>query len=302
MQSGSVGKQFTATAVMLLVEQGKVSLDESIAKYFSEAPANWQPIKVKHLLSHTSGLGDYSSSASTGRGATFDLRKDFTEEQLLQNMERLPIEFKAGEDWAYCNTNYLLLGILIHRVTGVFYGDYLHDKIFAPLGMTSTRVISELEIIPNRAAGYEIRGDKLFNQEFVSPTFNSTADGSLYFNVRDLAKWDRALANGTILSQQSLQQMWTLFPLNNGQPNPGAYGFGWRVHEVNGHRVVEHAGIWQGFTCFISRYLDDRLTVVVLTNLDGSHSRPLQLERVIAGLVEPALTPKLDHPAPDAHP
>jgi hypothetical protein len=186
-----------------------------------------------------------------------------------------------------------LLGILIHHATGTPYGDFLREKIFAPLGMTATRLISDREIIPNRVSGYELHGGKLMNQEFVSATFNSTADGALYFDVADLEKWDRALTQGSIVSQSSLKQMWTLFPLNDGKTNVGSYGFGWRVHDVNGHRVIEHAGIWQGFTCVISRYVDDRVTVVVLTNLDGWHARPTQIERVVAGLVEPALMPKL---------
>jgi CubicO group peptidase (beta-lactamase class C family) len=155
-QSGSVGKQFTATGVMMLVEEGKVNLDDSITKYLSGSPpCAWKPIKVKNLLSHTSGLAEYVTDARTKPGAPFYLRLDHTEDELFKMIAELPIENPPGEKWAYRNTNYVLLGILIHKVTGQFYGDYLQERIFKPLGMTATRVISEADIIPNRSAGYE---------------------------------------------------------------------------------------------------------------------------------------------------
>ena len=291
MQSGSVGKQFTATAIMMLVEQDKVGLDDSIAKYFPDAPESWRQIAVKNLLSHTSGLAEYSSDERTGPTGDFYLRLDFTEDELVKKIEKLPIEFKAGDKWDYRNTNYLLLGALIRRVTGQFYGDYLRQRIFAPLGMKSTRIISDRDIILNRAAGYEIEAGKLKNQAFVSPSFNSTADGALYFNVIDLEKWDRALYGTTLLTKASLEQMWTPFVLNNGRVNSAGYGLGWNIGEQNGHRVIHHSGAWQGFTCYIARYVNDGLTVVVLTNLDELHSEPDNIAKVIAGLVNAELMP-----------
>jgi CubicO group peptidase (beta-lactamase class C family) len=290
-QSGSVGKQFVSAAMMMLVEEGKVGLDDSVVKYFPNAPASWKPIQVKNLLSHTSGLAEYESEERSGPKGPFYLRLDFSEDELLAKAEAMPIEFKPGEKWDYRNTNYLLLGIMIHKVTGKFYADYLAERIFKPLGMTSTRLISDADIVPGRASGYELHGDKLQNQTWVSPTFNSTADGALYFNVLDLAKWDAALYGTSLLKQSSLERIWTVFPLNDGKPNPGHYGFGWRVGALNGHKLLEHGGAWQGFTCQISRYVDDKLTVVVLTNLDSGHARPDQIAHVVAGLVTPALTP-----------
>ena len=302
MQSGSVGKQFAATAVMMLVEQGKVNLDDSITQYFTDAPASWQPIKVKNLLSHTSGLAEYEDAARMLPGAIFDMRKDFTEDELVKKIETLPIEFKPGDDWAYRNTNYALLGVLIHKVTGQYFGDYLHDKIFAPLGMVSTRMISERDIIPGRSAGYEISGGELKNQTWVSPSLDSTADGALYFNVVDLEKWDRALYGTTLLSRKSLDTMWTPFVLNDGKPNASHYGFAWVDDSMNGHRMIQHSGSWQGFTCTINRYVNDKLTVVVLTNLDAGHASPVAMAHVIAGLVEPALMPKLTSVIKDSKP
>ncbi len=296
-QSGSVGKQFVSAAVMMLVEEGKVALDDSIVKYFPNAPESWKPILMKNLLSHTSGLSEYESDQRTGPKGPFYLRLDFTEDELVEKAEAMPIDFKVGEKWAYRNTNYLLLGIMIHKVTGKFYADYLAERIFKPLGMNSTRLISEAEIIPNRSAGYRLKGEKLQNQEWVSPTFNSTADGALYFNVLDLAKWDEALYGTSLLKQSSLDRIWTVFPLNDGEPNPGHYGFGWSITAVNGHKLIEHGGAWQGFTCDISRFVDDNLTVVVLTNLDAGHARPGLFAQAIAGLLNPALKP----PPPKEH-
>jgi len=295
MQSGSVGKQFTATAIMMLVEQHKIGLEDSIRKYFPDAPESWQAIKIKNLLSHTAGLSEYEDGALEEPGGEFDLTRNFTEDQLVAKVEKLPIEYKVGESWDYRNTDYLLLGIIIHRVTGQFYGDYLHDHIFAPLGMTHTRVISDTDIIPNRASGYEIKGGVLKNQAWVSATFNSTADGTLYFNVRDLEHWDRALYGDALVSQATLNLMWTPFLLNDGKPNPVGYGFAWVKGDMNGHRVISHSGAWQGFTCQIARFVDDKLTVVVLTNLDADHARPIAIQQVVAGLVRPALMPAL-HP------
>jgi CubicO group peptidase (beta-lactamase class C family) len=290
-QSGSVGKQFTATAVMMLVEEGKVGLDDPIQKYFPDAPETWKGIKIRNLLSHTSGLGEYENGPRTKPDGPFYLRLDMTEDELYKRIAAMPMDFKPGEDWSYRNTNYVLLGILIHRVTGKFYGDYLQERIFKPLGMTSTRIISDRNIISNRASGYELVDGQPKNQEWVSPTFNSTADGALYFTVLDLEKWDAALYTQKLLKKSSFDQMWTVMKLNNGQPNKANYGFAWDINEANGHKLIEHGGAWQGFTTHIARYVDDKLTIVVLTNLDARHAQPDKIAHAVAGLYLPALMP-----------
>ncbi len=280
-QSGSVGKQFTATAVIMLVEEGKIGLEDSLTKYFPGAPATWQKVTVRQLLSHTAGFGDYPKS--------FDFRKDYSEAQLLKIVEGIPLAYVPGTSWTYSNLGYLTLGIVIHKVTGEFYGDFLQERIFRPLGMTTTRIISEADIVPNRAAGYRLVNGELKNQEWVSPTLNTTADGALYFSIVDLAKWDAALYTEKLLKRSSLEQMWTVAKLNNGQPDSGNYGFGWSIVTKNGHHVVEHQGAWQGFKTTISRYVDDKLTVIVLANLDDARELPL-VERVaemyLAGTVK----------------
>ena len=261
-QSGSVGKQFTATAVMMLVEEGKIGLDDSLPKYFPGVPAPWNGVTVRQLLSHTAGFGDYPKD--------FDFRKDWTEEEELKLIESTPLAYAPGTDWAYSNFGYVTLGILIHRVTGEFYGDFLRQRIFAPLGMTSTRIISEADIVANRAAGYRLVKGELKNQEWVAPIVNTTADGSLYFNILDLAQWDGALYTEKLLKRSSLDLMWTPALLKNGQPNQGNYGFGWFIEQRHGHRCIHHDGAWQGFETAIDRYVDDQLTVVALSNLGDS--------------------------------
>ncbi|HEU4932799.1 MAG TPA: serine hydrolase domain-containing protein, partial [Pyrinomonadaceae bacterium] len=174
-QSGSTGKQFTATAVMMLVEEGKLSLEDKITKYFTDAPESWGNITVRHLLTHTSGMTDYPPD--------FDMRRDYTEDDLLQRIKAIPLAFQPGEKWSYSNLAYVTLGILIHKVSGKFYGDFLQERVFKPLDMSTARIISEADIVPNRAAGYRVANGQLKNQNWVSPSLNTTADGALYLTV-----------------------------------------------------------------------------------------------------------------------
>src|SRR5215204_5808755 len=145
-QTGSVGKQFTATAVMLLVEEGRIGLDEKISKYLGEVPEAWKNITIRQVLSHTSGMTDYPTD--------FDFRRDYTEDELLKRANGIPLAFHPGEKWSYSNLGFVTLGVIIHKVTGKFYGDFLQERVFRPLGMTTARVISESDIVPNRASGY----------------------------------------------------------------------------------------------------------------------------------------------------
>jgi CubicO group peptidase (beta-lactamase class C family) len=278
-QSGSVGKQFTATAMMMLVEAGKIGLGDPLTKYFPEAPASWTHVSVRELLSHTGGFTDYPQD--------FDMRKDYSEDQLLRMVEAIPLAYPPGTNWSYSNLGYLTLGILIHRVTGEFYGDFLQERIFKPLKMSTTRIINEADIIPNRSAGYRLDKGDLKNQEWVSPSLNTTADGSLYFSILDLAKWDAALYTEKLLKRSTLEQMWTVATLRDGKPNSGQYGYGWFVKIKKDRRVVEHEGQWQGFETQISRYVDDGLTVVVLTNLGDAEP-----ERIADGVAAIYLSKK----------
>ena len=277
-QSGSVGKQFTATAVMMLVEDGKIHLDDPVSKYFPNSPDSWKKITVRNLLSHTSGIPDYTAK-------DVDFRKDYTEDDLLKVLMKLPLEFQPGEKWNYSNSGYMLLGFLIHKVSGTFYGDILEDRVFGPLGMTTAHVISESDIVPNRAAGYELKDGKIKNQDWVSPSLNTTADGALYLTALDMSHWAEGLNGPRLLKPESFKQMWTPIKLNNGTSFP--YGFGWRLGYQRGHRVIEHSGHWQGFSTGICRYPDFGLTVIALANLADLSS--LTIAEEIAGIHEAQL-------------
>jgi CubicO group peptidase (beta-lactamase class C family) len=290
-QSGSVGKQFTSAAVMLLVEDGKVALTDSITKYFPNAPVSWRGITVRHLLTHTSGIPDYTTDA-------MDYRRDYTEDELEQMAFGLTPEFPPGSRWNYSNTGYVLLGILVHKASGQFYGDVLRDRIFGPLQMRSARVISEADIVPNRAAGYTRVKGELKNQEWVAPKLNTTADGSLYLSLQDYIAWDRGLRAAKILKPASWAMVNTPVTLTSGKRYP--YGFGWSVDTVAGQLRIHHGGAWQGFQTYISRYIGDDMTIVALSNLGAS--QPGVIVDAIAAILDPALAPKPLTPIEDREP
>jgi len=268
-------------AIMMLIEEQKLALEDPISKYL-DVPGNWSAIRVRHLLTHTSGLGDYPES--------FSLQRDYTEDELLKMITAQRLAFAPGEKWSYSNLGYVTLGILIHTVSGEFWGDFLQQHVFTPLGMKQTRTISEADIIPNRAAGYVLKNGALKNQQWVSPTVNNTADGSLYFTAEDLAKWDEALEKRKLISRASYEQMWTPVKLNND--TTAAYGFGWRIAKTDSdHDMLEHGGAWQGFATYIVRYPEDRLTVAVLCNRAGASGS--YIAKRVAGFYVPSVAPRL---------
>jgi CubicO group peptidase (beta-lactamase class C family) len=281
-QSGSVGKQFTSFAAMLLVEDGKMTLDDPVSKHLPDAPEAWKGVTVRHLLTHTSGIGEYTG--------VVDLKKDYTEDELLKKAYSVAPGAKPGERWRYSNTGYAVLGILVSKVAGKFYGDFLKERVFTPLGMKTARIISDADIVPNRAAGYRTVNGELKNHDWVSPTMNSTADGSLYVTVDDLIKWDAALAAGKLLKKESYEAMWTPVKTADGKEHP--YGFGWMLGSVNGHKRIHHGGAWQGFTSYIDRYPDDKLTVIVLTNMAAPRANPGRIATAVVALYLPELGEK----------
>ena len=266
-QTGSVGKQFTAMAVMMLVEEGKISLDDPIETYLKDCPETWKQITVRHLLSHTSGIPDYETQHLV------DLHKEYSEDDLEKFAKTLPLDFAPGDKWKYSNTGYVLLGIIIHKASGQFYGDFLHNRIFVPLGMNTARIISDRDIVPNRAAGYELVNGQWKNQDWVSASLNTTADGAIYLTSLDMIKWDAALRERKLLKSTSYDQMWTSFTLNDGKP--AGYGFGWFVSKKDGKTLLDHTGSWQGFKAYIGRWVDDGVTVIVFANLDKADPKKI---------------------------
>jgi CubicO group peptidase (beta-lactamase class C family) len=285
-QLGSIGKQFTAVAVMMLADEHKLNLDDPLSKYLPEVPASWSKVTLRLMLNHQAGIAQYT----TPQRQLLDLSHDYSDAELIQLAIRQPLDFEPGTDVSYSDVGYVLLGFVINRVAGEFYGDFLRQRVFKPLQMTRTRVISDADIVPGRTSGYELRDDgSVRNQTPVSPALNRTADGSLYSTVIDLMKWDHALDGDGVLPHQELERMWSVDAHRDGKAPLYHYGYGWENNYLNGHRLVEYDGNWQGFQAVMSRYADQRLTVIVLTNL--ALCRTERLGHTVAGLVDPTLAP-----------
>ena len=192
-QSGSIGKQFVSMAIMILVERGEIDLNKRIKEYIEDVPKTWKNITVRHLLTHTAGTSDFQSD--------FDYHQDIDEHSMWELIKTIPLDFKPGEQYSYSNLGYITLGILIRQVTGEFYGDFLKKNIFETLGMKTARMISESDIVMNRASGYELVDNEIKNQEWVSPSLNSFADGALYLSIYDMFNYETGLNTNIILKK-----------------------------------------------------------------------------------------------------
>jgi CubicO group peptidase (beta-lactamase class C family) len=275
-QTASVGKQFAAAGILLLAEEGKLKLDDPLALHIPSTPAAWHGITIRHLLTHTSGISDSSDHL-------YPELRDYTEEEYLAITLKLPLEFTPGSQYSYSNSGYIILGTLISQLTDMHWSEFLKQRILEPAGMTTARVISESDIIKNRADGYERNRDgELRNQKWVTPSDNTLADGSLYVTATDMAAWDAALRERRLLSEASYDAWWT--PVSLGDDITYPYGFGWELSEQRGRRLIEHGGSWQGFRSAIARYVDDKLTVVVLANAAGTPTEAIAHE--IAGMLD----------------
>jgi CubicO group peptidase (beta-lactamase class C family) len=255
---GSITKQFTAACVLLLAQDGKLSVEDKISSHLSHTPASWRDITIRHLLAHTSGLKSY-----TGLDG-FELRRHLTQEQFIQAIGTYPLEFQPGDEWKYCNTGYNLLGFIIENVSGKSYWDFLSERILQPLGMRSTTNRLPAMIIANRAAGYEQTNHVWINRDYdLTDVFSA---GAILSTVDDLAKWNASLTDGTLLQAATRQKMWTAARLNNG--TVAQYGLGWRIEKVEGHVDIGHGGSTSGFSASIQRFPEDHLAVILLTNTD----------------------------------
>jgi CubicO group peptidase (beta-lactamase class C family) len=208
------------------------------------------------------------------------VRLDRSRDEIIGSVRELPLEFAPGEKWSYNNTGYFLLGLIIEKVSGKSYADYLRERIFSPLEMNATRVNALKDIVKNRATGYEWVG-ALKNGEHTSMTWPYSA-GAIVSTVVDLAKWDAVLYTEKVLTRSSLDQMWTKTALKGGSSRD--YGFGWSVGDYRGHKLIGHGGGIHGFTTDIARFVDDKLTVIVLTNLSGGSANPATIARGIAAI------------------
>ena len=276
---GSITKQFTAVAVMMLVEEGKLRLDDSIAAHLPEVPESWRAITVRHLLTHSSGLQEYLAVPGLADQAHALGHREMT--RLFAS--RIRREFSPGDTWAYSNTGYLLLGDIIERASGQSYWEFLRARVFAPAGMHATRSSDPRTVIRDRASGYGWNGGAFENRPALSA--NAYSAGAIASTIADMAKWAMALHTGSVIGQTIRHQVWTPLTLTRGPVPPFSYGFGWVIDQERGHRAVLHSGGTPGFSSAIRHYPEAALTVVVLANHGDRIMDHVALE--IAGMVFP---------------
>jgi D-alanyl-D-alanine carboxypeptidase len=267
----SITKTFVACGIMLLAEDGKLGLDDKITRYLTGLPEAWSEVTVRQLLTHTSGIPSFVQDQGSGQAIIAFAQKVESSEEIVRWAAARPLKFAPGEGRKYSSTGYHLLGMIIEKVAGKPWGQFLHDRVFAPLGMTSTRVYSAEDIIPNRASGY-LRFGELKNGLWFTPAYRESAAGGLVSTVQDMARWESALEAGTILKPSTLAEMVVPTKLRSDsvvQERDGTrYGLGWDLPTYQGHRVMAHGGDHvSGFTANFSRFIDDKLGIIVLANL-----------------------------------
>jgi CubicO group peptidase (beta-lactamase class C family) len=284
----SFTKQFTAMAAMLLVHDGKLRYDQRVTDIFPDFPAYGQAITIRHLLTHTSGLPDYEDlmdEMEKAKGPIWTPAHQIQDDEVLSLLKgRTSPKFAPGAGWAYSNSCYVLLGLIVAKVSGEPFGQFLRDRIFRPLRMSDTLAyVSGRNTVPNRAYGHSKRGSQ-FVETDQSPTSATLGDGGVYSNLGDLAKWDAALQNHLLLSEEEMtiastpvklrdgsETHWPAGPADNGDDNmapgkPVAYGFGWFLDPYQGHPRMWHTGGTLGFRTVIERFTEEKLTIVVLCN------------------------------------
>ena len=261
---GSVSKQFTAMAILMLQDQGKVNVHDPLCKYIDACPVAWQPVTVQDLLIHTSGMPDFIAfddfPALIGQPATV--------QDLINRFKDMPLNFTPGTRWSYSNSGYVLLGAIIERLSGMTYARFLQKMIFTPLGMPDSGYDSNSPSLPEHATGYLSPGVKpvyLDMSEFY-------AAGALYSTVEDLFRWDQAIKGGKLVSAAALRDMFTPhIPCPSGGcalPTDIGYGYGWFIANESGHRLDYHWGRIDGFHSSNGFYPDDGIEVIFLSNLE----------------------------------
>ena len=249
---GSLTKQFTAAAILMLQQRGKVQTQDAVCKHLPDCLPAWQQITVHQLLTHTSGLPNVDH--------TVEAKAPMSLKYTLQTFKEQPLEFNPGARFQYSNTNYLILGYIIEHISGTSYDRFLDNNIFRPLKMTNTGYDNHERILKQRAAGYSLRADKYINASYVDMSVPFAA-GGLYSTIDDLFLWEQSLSTETLLSKKSIATMFT--------PHKGGYGYGWYVGERYGRKSISHGGWISGFASSVVRYPDERVTIIVLSNLDN---------------------------------
>jgi CubicO group peptidase (beta-lactamase class C family) len=268
----SVTKQFTAMAILILQERGKLKVEDPVCKYVEDCPAAWEPITIHNLLTHTSGIPDYAGLPDFDK-----LRKlPASASSIIARFKDKPLNFKPGQEFRYSNSNYALLGHVIERLSGKSYQAFLQETIFDPLKMTNSGYDEARKILKRRALGYLRQGDKLTNVECVDMSVPYAA-GGLYSTVEDLYLWTQALSTGKLVSEKTLAAMATPFRNN--------YAYGLTVKEEFGRKLISHGGVIEGFTSFVGRYSNEKVTIIVLNNTIGTSMPAENIARDLAAIV-----------------
>ncbi|MBN8673197.1 MAG: beta-lactamase family protein [Chitinophagales bacterium] len=259
---GSVSKQFFTTAILKLQEEGKLSIEDSVHTFFPDAPETWRPILVKHLMSHTSGLKRESPA--------YDNHKMISDLEIIKAAYPLPLDFKTGEKYQYCNLAYYMLAQIITQISGMPWQDYIREKLFIPAGMKNSGMTDFYLIIPNRASGYMHRNGVLVNADAM---YAVRPSGGFLSTGTDMILWDKVLREKKIILQkENWELLWQPFIKTTDKPESKAYyGFGWVIDERNGHKVVEHGGANVGFRSYYTRFVNDGLSIIVMTNTDEAN-------------------------------
>lgn len=255
---GSITKQFTAMAILQLQQQEKLNVNDLICQYIEDCPEAWQPITIHQLLTHTSGIYNFTNASSY---LDFKMQHANATETIGQFRDR-PLDFSPGETWSYSNSGYILLGYIIEEVSGQSYASFLKDNIFEPLQMTATGYDNNDRVIKNRASGYS---SKSTNADYIDMSVPHAA-GGLYSTVEDLFLWDQALYTDTLIPASLREEMFT--PFAQIPDTELSYGYGWLVDTQLNHKRVSHSGGIEGFVTEIDRYPDDGVVIIVLSNLE----------------------------------
>jgi CubicO group peptidase (beta-lactamase class C family) len=260
----SLTKQFTAVAIMMLQERGKLNTGDSVCKYLDNCPAAWQPITIRHLLTHTSGIPNYTSFPDFAKTAM----SPATHESFIGRVKDKTLEFVPGEKFNYNNTGYYLLGVVVERAAGKSYEEFVQENIFTPLGMKNTGFDHPARLIKNRAAGYEGQGERIHNTSYIDMS-NGYSAGFIVSTTEDLLLWDKSLYTEKLVSRKSLDEMFT--PFKDLSPGKN-YAYAWWLEKQSDRQAASHSGHINGFSNYIMRYPAERVTVIVLSNNRGAPS------------------------------
>jgi CubicO group peptidase (beta-lactamase class C family) len=286
----SMTKQFTAACILLLQERGRLNVHDPISKYLTNLPEAWQPITIHQLLTHTSGIPEYTDASRMNEL----FRTGATPQQMIDLVADMPLQFKPGSKFSYTNTGYILLGMMIEKVSGESYAAFLDANIFGPLGMADSGYDEASEILSDRASGYDRKDGRLINADFIDMSVPYAA-GGIYSTVEDLYRWNEGLANRKLLSAESLREMFQGYPetasLHGHYGYQGHYGYGVGVIERFDRTLYYHGGGVTGFSSYILRFPREHICIVVLSN-DGLVQTWALADHIAADLFDQPSPPK----------